>query len=875
MAGVLGASLDRKEWFEGNGYYVTWCFGNLVGINAPVAKGTWELETLPLDPDHLELEPQSIDAQGTVPDPEVVRRLNIIRDLFNRSDSIIEATDAGREGENIFRKIYEYLDCKKPFRRLWANSLAESSLRKAFDNLQPGSDYDLKGLAARLREESDWRYGINATRASTLSAGTDNLLSAGRVQMAALKMICDRYNEFISFEPSPYWYINIEAVVNGVTVKWRSSENFVVLETARAVMEALRQDWQLKVMSFSESETRTLPPLLHNLGSLQKEANTKWGYPASRTEQAVQYLYERQFVSYPRTESRYISHDDFQTMPELIQQLETHPDYGKVAKAIMRRGLSTRCVNDDKCVEHTPLLITERKPGKLDEVEARIYDLILSRFLEAFCPDSLASVAHASAIGADRLFLARGRRETFVGWRCVKKASNDLSDAEKEEEQGQAGEGEVGMIDGEVKEDNGAPVNVPQTVALPKMELDEIIQIEKMDLVRDETKPRPELSDATLLSLMEGSGRTSGCGIGTAATRACEIDILVERGYVKREEKSRKLVPTRLGMDFYKAMSETDLCDISLTERWETLLRSVEEGIIPPTLVKDKVRAGVKRLIQEILVEGRFDELKKNNPPLTAVCPDCGNTVRVTSRGVRCDKCGFHMYANKAGLNLSRETMIQLLQEGRTDKIKGFKRKNGTAFEAVLVLEKGGKASFLSDVAQGPKPTDIRCPRCGTEMTAGDRSVYCSSCHLSFYLEAFGARLSVDEVARLIETGQVTPSEPFRKKDGSGTYRAALRLDGDWRYALSFDEKAIPSTLVICQRCGHIMQWGPKDLKCQCGFTVRRKAFGRDLSDDEVAQLAEKGRVGPLGGFVSSKGKPYVASIVVDAEGNTKLEFND
>ena len=860
MAGVVGADQDRGEWFEGNGYYVTWCLGHLVTIDTHLAREGWGLETLPLDPDSFTLVPRTKDSQGRVPDPEILKRLDVIKTLFEQSESLIEATDAGREGENIFRNVYNYLGCKKPFKRLWADSLTEDALRRAFDDLRPGSDYDLKGVAAHLREESDWRYGINATRAATLTAGTDDLLSAGRVQMAALKLICDRHTEYEAFEPAPYWLIRLETELDGVRVKWRSAENFRVKETAQAVLETIRKDWTLTVSGYKKDRKTSQPPLLHNLGTVQKEANARWGYTASRTSEAVQYLYERQLVTYPRTESRYISHDEFSLIPEIIRGLEGHPLYGKVAKALARRGLSTRCVNDAKCIEHPPLIVTSRRAGKLDEVEARIYDLILSRTLEAFCPDSESDVTHLTGLCAGRVFLAKGSQLVSIGWKCVK--GKEVLPAEAVDDAGP---------------EDGTKENEPElSNNIPEYQENTTLSVVTLDLKQDETKPRPELTDATLISLLEGSGsRKGGGGIGTMATRAMEIDILVDRGYVKRDEKTHKLIPTRLGMDFYESMSDTELCDINLTAKWETLLQSVEDGICPPDMVNTKVRKSVNKLTKEIMVPSRFEKLRANNPAKIHYCPDCGAEVKITMKGVKCPVCPFHLYASKAGKNLTRNMIAKLLRDGRTEKLSGFKRRDGTSFSAVLILEKGGNVSFLSDRPTVRQDAGFQCPRCGNPMVLGEKSVSCPSCHLPFYFNAFGAKLTPEEIRTLITEGKVRPVDPFKKKDGSGTYDAELTLDADWHYALSFDEKPVPETLVICRQCGRIMKWSPKDVSCQCGFSVRRKAFGRDLSDDEVVALSERGKVGPLSGFVSKKGKNYEATLMINEEGKTVLTFDN
>ena len=583
MAGVLGADRDRGGWFEGNGYCVTWCRGHLVRISTPLSASEWTGENLPIIPDKFVLEPVSKDAFGNEPDPEVLERLKVIRGLFSRSESLVNACDAGREGEGIFRNVYEYLECDKPFRRLWADSLTEGALRRAFEDLRPSSDYDLLARAARAREEADWLIGVNATRAATATADADRVLSAGRVQTAVLKMICDRFDEFNAFEAKPFWTIRGEFIKDGEDVRWRSSDRFVVEETANAVMEAVRETWELTVVSVDVERKTSHAPLLHNLGSLQKEANVRLGMSAADCEKTVQSLYEKQLVSYPRTESRYLSQDEFDAVPEIVQGLENDPTYGRVARALSRRGLSTRCLDDRKMKEHPPLMVTDKKPWKLSAPERDVYNLILMRFLEAFCPSSVSDVTTVILEGAGREFVTRASVPVADGWKCVAKADRKP---------------DLGPAEGVEEDPDGNPVEIRSS--FPTLKEGDAVKVSKMELVKDETHPRPLLTDATLLSMMESAGK-GGAGIGTAATRGAEIDILVDRGYAKRIMESRSLVPTQLGRDFYDAVRDMEICSVEMTSKWEASLESIKEGVCPDGLFGEQVRNYTKKMTGEIL----------------------------------------------------------------------------------------------------------------------------------------------------------------------------------------------------------------------------------------------------------------------------------
>ena len=385
IARIVGATKREEGYFEGGGYAVTWAFGHLVQLAMPDGYGVrgFVRDNLPIIPDTFTLVPRQVRTEkGYKPDSGVVSQIKTIKRLFGTSDQIIVATDAGREGELIFRYLYHYTGSTTPFVRLWISSLTDKAIREGLRNLEDGGKYDNLYLAAKARSESDWLVGINGTQALSIAAG-HGTYSVGRVQTPTLGMVCERYWENRRFTPEAFWQLHIAVDgINEETVKFSSSEKWKAKEPAMELYNKVKAAGFATVTKAERKEKTEETPLLYDLTTLQKEANAKHGFTAEQTLEIAQKLYEKKLITYPRTGSRYIPEDVFAEIPKLLSFIGTLPEWeGKVrAKAVPTR----RSVDGGKVTDHHALLVTGEKPLFLSKEDSTVYQMIAGRMIEAF-----------------------------------------------------------------------------------------------------------------------------------------------------------------------------------------------------------------------------------------------------------------------------------------------------------------------------------------------------------------------------------------------------------------------------------------------------------------------------------------------------------
>ena len=385
IARVLGANERKDGYLSGNGYAVTWGFGHLVGLAMPEAYGItgFRRENLPIFPEKFLLVPRQIKEGKTYKDdPGVMKQLAVIKGLFDKCEGIIVATDAGREGELIFRLIYNYLNCSKPFTRLWISSLTDRAIREGLDNLKDGREYDNLYFSAKARSQADWLVGLNSSQALCLAAG-QGVFSLGRVQTPTLMMICNRYVENKNFTPQKFWQLRVQSGKAGTEFSALSAAKYNKVEEATGDLEKVRSVGTLQVTACERKEAVQDAPLLYDLTSLQKEANTRHSFSADKTLSIAQKLYEAKVLSYPRTGSRYISEDVFEIIPERIRLLASYPRFAAYAAMLEGQALNNRSVNAAKVTDHHALLVTENLPGELAPDERTIYEMVAARMLEA------------------------------------------------------------------------------------------------------------------------------------------------------------------------------------------------------------------------------------------------------------------------------------------------------------------------------------------------------------------------------------------------------------------------------------------------------------------------------------------------------------
>lgn len=588
LAKVFGATGKKDGYIEGKNYSFTWAFGHLLQLAPPQEYGYygWRVQNLPMLPERFKLSIRKVKTKdGIVDDPSVKKQLDIINKLFEEAEEIIVATDAGREGELIFRYIYHYLKCKKPFKRLWISSQTDAAIKDGFRNLKPGAEYDTLFSSAHCRSVSDWLVGMNATQALSISAGNKSVLSLGRVQTPTLAMICSRYLEIKNFVPQTFFQVAIMLNKDGQSFKAVSIQNFKDKEQAQEIFNkvldvASGHPAGGHILNVEAKSKKEPPPLLHDLSSIQQEANKKKGYTADQTLGLLQNLYESKLVTYPRTGSRYIGDDIFATIPSLIEKQTNHPDFGKQAQFLLSTTLNKRSVNAKKVTDHHAILPTGENPGYLREDLKAVYEMVVGRMLEAFHKECLKDLTKITVESGSK-FTASGTVIRSAGWRSV---YNEPDDEKKDEE----------------------------NASLPKVVAGENLPIENKALIEKQTKPKALFTEATLLKALETAGKEiedeelryamKDSGLGTPATRASIIETLITREYVVREKKN--LVPTPKGLAVYEVVKEKKIAQAELTGQWEKRLEEIRSGASVEEF-KEEIKAYTRSITAELLQAGK------------------------------------------------------------------------------------------------------------------------------------------------------------------------------------------------------------------------------------------------------------------------------
>lgn len=647
---------------HGNGYYVTWAFGHLVQPALPEGYGIkgFQRDNLPVIPDEFQLVPRQVRTEkGYKADSGVMKQIRTITRLFNDSDRIIVATDAGREGELIFRYLYHYTGCTVPFDRLWISSLTDKAIREGLANLEDGTKYDNLYLAAKSRSEADWLVGINGTQALTIAAGRGTY-SVGRVQTPTLAMVCARFWENKRFVPQDVFQTHFSTRGKDAdsVAKFSSVKKWNVKGEAAEVYGILKEAGTVAVLSVERKETVQEAPLLYDLTALQKDANARHGFTAEKTLAIAQKLYESKLITYPRTGSRYIPEDVFAGIPSLLKGLKGNPKWDAVVGQL--RELNRRSVDDTKVTDHHALLPTGVKPLLFSKEDTAIYDMIVARMLEAFSGKCVKDVTTVKAGCGGVEFVAKGNVVKQYGWRSVR----------NEKEEG---------------EDN---------VVLPEWKEGDILPIMGCSLTEGKTKPKPFHTEATLLAAMETAGKEvedevmrqamKDCGIGTPATRAAIIETLLKREYIVRSKKS--LVPTEKGLALYSIVRGMDIANVEMTGQWEAALAKIEHGELPAEAFMRDIEAYTRKITTELLACDKIFGHKDSG----ISCPKCGDgRMQFFGRVVRCDNtnCGLPVFRQIAGKTLSDTEMADLLKNGQTGLLNGFRNKQGKPFSAVVAFD--------------------------------------------------------------------------------------------------------------------------------------------------------------------------------------------
>lgn len=686
IAHIVGADKREEGYMQGNGYFVTWAFGHLVQPAMPETYGMkgFHAENLPVIPDPFILVPRQVKTEnGYKPDAGVLAQIKIIGKLFDSSERIIVATDAGREGELIFRYLYVYLGCRKPFDRLWISSLTDTAIREGLQNLRDGKEYDNLYHAAKARSEADWLVGINGTQALTIAAGRGTY-SVGRVQTPTLGMVCERYWEHKRFESKPFWQVHFGVVDtdSGNILKFTSANRWTDKATATDIYNKVKETGSAIITKVATKRKVEKAPLLYDLTTLQKEANSQHGFTAEHTLSIAQKLYEAKFITYPRTSSRYISDDVFATLPKLFKNLENHSEYGEKVKLLPgSEDYSKNSVNAAKVTDHHALLITENAAIGLFKDEKIVYDMILCRMIEAFSADCIKDITSVSAqVDHEVEFGISGSIIRQTGWRALSlKEKNNRLDKDAD------------ATDNEVKDQ-----------VIPNWQEGQHITLSGCTITEGKTKPKPLHTESTLLAAMETAGKEieddtmrqamKDSGIGTPATRAAIIETLLKREYMVRQQK--KLVPTEKGLALHSVVKNMAIANVEMTGKWEAELAKIERGEASADGFTHSIEGYTREITAELLGCDRLFSHKDSG----CQCPKCQQgTMQFFGKVVRCSnkECGMPVFKQVAGKLLTDADITDLLTKGKTRTLNGFTSKQGKSFSAAIAFDENFNTKFV------------------------------------------------------------------------------------------------------------------------------------------------------------------------------------
>ncbi len=665
---------------------------------------------LPIVPEHFKL---------VVRDERSKKQMNVVKRLLARDDvdSVINACDAGREGELIFAYLYEKSGSRKPVKRLWLNSMTKRAIQDAFSELRPGEELATLEDAARSRSEADWIVGMNSTRAATirLRSSFDGAVSLGRVQTPTLAILARREEEIRAFKPEPYWIVDaqFDTVQNsprryegrfhaGANPRLKSADE------ARAVVAAC-QGQQGTITKLEKSERKERPPLLYDLTSLQSDANFRFGFTARRTLAAAQRLYEEhKALTYPRTNSRYLTQDMISEIRPIARLLGERSEYAQASRYVV--GLEKlplgRVIDDAKVTDHHAIIPTRADSHpveKMNEDDKRIYDLVVRRFLAVFHPEAVFENTRVETTVSERVFRTRGKVMLVPGWRGVY---------------------------GELPESERADDDEGREQQLPKLDRDEAVTVLEVGSEEKETKPPRRYTEGSLLRAMETAGKLvdeeelreamKDSGIGTPATRAAIIERLLQVGYIERD--ARALVVTEKGLNVIRLLGEHPLTSPGLTGDWEHRLAKIETGQDSRRAFMGDIVKFTRETVTELDTKLKDVRIPRAN---LGPCPVCGRDIVENRKGYSCwsredPGCGFVIWKSKTGKQLPIAVARELIKTGRTQKaVTGFRGRSGKSFRARLALMQNEEGKWRVEFDEPWAREGVKPPE-GEEAGNGD-----------------------------------------------------------------------------------------------------------------------------------------------------------
>ena len=744
IARVLGARSRKDGYIEGNGYQVSWAFGHLVELQPPDAYDAslknWSLAPLPFIPETFQLRISGMKG--------VKKQFNTIKKLFSSASEIICATDAGREGELIFRYIAQLCHVKrKVAKRLWISSLTDTAIRQGFAGLKPLSQFDALADAARCRSEADWIIGLNATRAYTVKhSHGQGVLSVGRVQTPVLALIVNRDQEIRNFKAETYW--EIWTKYRDVQFK-HETDRFTLLNEAQSILQKVSTR-PLQISDIAEKKSTQSPPKLFDLTELQRTMNRKAGLPAAKTLSIAQDLYESKYISYPRTDSRYLSDDIYATCADILKQLSSYKSQEIAALNLAKLNKSSNYFNSSKVSDHHAVIPTGQVPVNLSFEQKRVYEEILIRFIAIFYPACEKAHTTISALAAGEAFKAKGTTILKEGWLAL------YGGAKKEKDEQilpvfQVGE--YGPHEAEIKE--------------------------------CQTKAPNHFNESSLLSAMETAGKQiddeelkeamKDKGLGTAATRAAIIETLVKRDYVVKDK--RKLNATPKGENLIRLLGNQQiLTSPELTGDWEHKLKLMEKGRFSAEQFMSEVNDFAHQIIQTL-----------NSAELNSVlgfgsCPLCGSPVIKGKTGFGCSAwksgCLFRFKAEQYGTKIKDTDVPALLVSGRLSRPRKLILADGTETSGYITLDSQGKIGHISREEKKSADAIGTCPLCRGNVMEQYKSFSCDSCDFVIWKKIAGRKTSSALAQVLLGKGRSQVLKGFRSKAGKKFSAVLVLKDG-------------------------------------------------------------------------------------------------
>ncbi len=792
IARALGGFTRKSDYFESDHYVLSSAVGHLLELVLPqehdVKKGKWSFAKLPVIPPHFDLAPIERSED----------RLNLLLRLLKRKDvtGLINACDAGREGELIFRYLVQHARAKKPIERLWLQSMTQQSIRDGFSKLRPDKEMLPLADAAKSRSEADWLVGINGTRAMTAfnsKEGGFYLTTVGRVQTPTLAILVEREEKIRSFTSRDYWEVHARfgAKEGEYPGRWfdpsfkkdddaeRKPERLWELAAAEKVVAACRG--KKGVATEETKPSSQLSPLLFDLTSLQREANGRFGFPARMTLSLAQALYERHKVlTYPRTDSRALPEDYMPTVKDTLKELGGTTAFSGFAKQILKQGWvkpNKRIFDNTKISDHFAIIPTLQTPKQLNEAEQKLYDMVVRRFLAVFYPAAEFLQTTRITKVAEHHFRTEGKVLQNPGWLAV-----------------------YGRAVGD------------ETENLPAIAQGEQVAVGEVAAKANQTKPPPRYSEATLLSAMEGAGKLveddelreamEAKGLGTPATRAAIIEGLIREEYINRE--GRELVPTPKAFSLMFALHMLHVVELAspeLTGEWEHKLKLIEQG----KLSRDEFMKEISGLVKKVVGMIKTGEIPDVvYATVSAPCPKCGGVVQENYRKFQCQKCDFSLWKVTSGREWSPDEVAQLITKRSIGPLTGFRSRMGKPFSAVVKLTDELKAEFDfgQDGREGEEAPDFSgqeplgpCPKCRARVFEHGMAYTCEkalgpakSCDFRSGRMILQQPIEREQMKKLLATGRTDLLTDFVSKKGR-KFKAFLVKNPDGKIGFEFQPR--------------------------------------------------------------------------------------